>query len=109
MGKIVDFNQIREEKIPEGQYCDGCPYYEYIGTDYLLRDLKMKDKIKEFYLNKEDRWIKCPESSGCTSSCIKEGVPTCCVQRVRCNYMKYQDDHEDTLLWDKVKECGIND
>ncbi len=108
MGKIVNFKENKEAKIPEGMYCNGCPYHEYVGTDYLLRDLSMKDRLKEFTLEDDERFIVCPHSENCTANCISGGTPNCSVQRVRCKYMNYQDDTEDTLLWDKVKECGIN-
>ena len=108
MGTVVSFKENREAKIPKGPYCNGCPYHEHIGTDYLLRDLVMKDTIKGYKLDEGERFVLCPHKDNCTANCISGGVPNCRVQRVRCNYMNYQDDTEESLLWDKVKECGIN-
>ena len=72
---------ITSTNIPEGPYC-----YTSLGVEMTDRGPVIKIK-------------KCP---------YWEYVGP---QRARCNFLKVDDDDEDAcgLLWDQVKECGINE
>ena len=44
----------------------------------------------------------------CRHDCWKGENAKCKIHVVRCNYLNYTDDNEDSLLWDGCKECGIH-
>lgn len=108
MGEVVNLKEIKEEKIPKGRYCDNCPYYETIGINYLIRDLSIVTEELKSILSSKDQWKECPHSGNCTANCIRSGQPVCYEKRVRCDYLNYTDNNEDTLLHDGVKQCAIN-
>ena len=85
---------MKDEKlIPNGIYCYGCPYYKYIETIQLFKN------------NGEI----CPSRNECKEECGTTDSTSCTIKIIRCEYMDYTDYTEDTLLWDMVKECGVND
>lgn len=77
--------------IPQGDYCyngkKSCKWWQYIKT--VKRDRSNCEFSKTC---KEECWTK-PDNS--------------CKERIqRCEYLKYTDCHENSLLWDSCKECG---
>lgn len=88
-----------ENNIPKGIYCydenGTCPYYEEVGTLYFSNKPEKKELLCDIF-----------------SECTKDDPTTRCVcptKVIRCRYLDFTDFEEKTLLWDKVKECGIND
>jgi hypothetical protein len=80
--------------IPKGMYCHsngGCKWWKYIKTIKLHRD------------------INCEHKNTCKEECWTTPKNSCQVKVCRCEYMGYTDWNEESLLWDKVKECGIKD
>ena len=91
-----------KSKIPYGMYCygrggrsDKCPYWEYIETIIFYKDSK----------NNCDSYDKCEDNDKCGTSFRT----SCKVDVIKCNYLNLIDKDEKTLLWDQVKECGINE
>lgn len=73
-----------KKRIPKDTvYCGNCPHIRFLG---------MKD------LNRTN----CKYADTCDS----EGGCNCRIHIYRCNYMKFTDYEEETLLWDGCKECG---
>ncbi len=110
MASIVSMVEYKKSGIPYGSYCEGCSYYEYKGADYLLKSPEMIERVcKSLRSDENNRFIRCPYRTGCSlEDCICDGHPLCRVDRVTCRYLNLVDDNEDTLLYDKVKQCGIN-
>ena len=110
MAAIVSMVEYKTSAIPHGSCCDGCSYYEYKGADYLLKSPEMIKRVcKSLRTDKDNRFIRCPYRAGCSlEDCVCDGQPVCRVDRVACRYINYADDNEETLLFDKVKQCGIN-
>ena len=83
--------------IPKGIYCydeNGiCPYWKYLG-------------LNESYLNNGE---KCEFRDACEEECGTNDNNSCVSRIVRCEYLDYTDETENSLLWDQCKECGIND
>lgn len=77
MKKLV----IDKSLIPEGLYCDGCPYYHW-------------------------RPIVYPNEPGCPSMTAR-GIAFCDVLQTDDNGL-YKQGHRWCLLWDGCKECSIN-
>ena len=48
------------------------------------------------------------KTSGILHGSYCDGQPVCRVDRVACRYINLEDNNEDTLLFDKFKQCGIN-
>lgn len=103
--KKIKNNVEKEEKkklIPKGIYCDSngeqCPWLRYIGE----RKLHAHPPSVEYKL--------CPESDECEEHCWTIPITYCWQSQsvVRCEYMDFTDWDEETLLWDGVKECGVN-
>lgn len=94
----VEWREVIKDKskIPGGIYCYNnngtCPYYNYVRTDRLY----------------ENNGEKCPHRDKCDEECGTDSTNSCTVKVVECKYMRYVDECEDSLLWDMVKECGIN-
>ena len=91
-----------KNKIPYGAYCygrggreDKCPYWEFV-------------KVKKLYENPKDNcdiYDVCEDSDKCGTS-----LKTMCeVSVIKCNYLNLLDETEETLLWDQVKECNVNE
>lgn len=84
--------------IPKGAYCHGngakkypnCKWRKYIAT--IKRNKSNCEYSNE---SKEECWSK-PNNS-------------CYHVVYKCEYMKYIDWTQDSLLWDACKECGIKD
>lgn len=72
---------IDESLIPYGYYCNGCPYYHW-------RPLIYKDE------------------PGCQSMSGR-GMGFCDKLRTDDNGL-YKEGHHYSMLWDCIKECGIN-
>lgn len=80
--------------IPKGIYCHGD------GTKK-NPNCKWRKYIKTVKLNKAN----CPSSSTCKEECWTKPNNSCQERVYRCEYLKYTDYHEDSLLWDACKEC----
>lgn len=84
--------------IPKGSYCYGngtkkypnCKWRKYIGT------------IKRNKAN-------CEFAQECNKECWSTPNTSCSNIVYKCEYIKYIDWTQDTLLWDACKECGIKD
>lgn len=73
-----------KKKIPKDtHYCLDCPHKKFLG----FRDLNRKN---------------CKYAEVCDS----DGGCDCRIHIYRCNYLKFTDHEEETLLWDGCKECG---
>jgi hypothetical protein len=80
--------------IPNGFYCHGagtkknpyCKWRKYITT------INRNKNNCEF-----------------VNDCKTEDCATCCDIVYRCEYMKYTDFKQESLLWDACKECGVKD
>jgi hypothetical protein len=93
---------VDKNKIPYGAYCygrggrnDKCPYWEFVGVKKIYENSKENCEFYSICDNNE----KCGTSLG----------TTCEASVIRCNYLDLLDETEETLLWDQVKECGINE
>ena len=91
-----------KSKIPHGAYCygeggrdDKCPYWEYVTTIIFYKDSK----------NNCNSYDKCEDNDKCGTSFRT----SCKVDVIKCSYLNLIDKDEETLLWDQVKECGINE
>lgn len=84
--------------IPKGMYCHGdgskknpkCKWRKYITTI------------------KRDR-SNCKHSDFCDDVCWSDESNSCHDMVYRCEYMKYTDFTQESLLWDECKECDIKD
>lgn len=84
--------------IPRGMYCNNCPYWEYLDTINL-------------HANPPNAtFLKCEYHNECSSrdKCWTDDTTKCMKKVIRCHYLGITDYGEDSLLWDKVKECDIN-
>lgn len=90
----------KKKKIPKHTlYCDHCPFWQYIERTILCKDVKNPPY--------PGKWKEC-EYQDCEKGCWKTPQTSCSVRVVRCRYMKYTDEREESLLWDGCKECGIS-
>jgi len=98
-------------------YCGGCKWHKYIRTDYVCKP-EYKDNIiksikeaNEKY-NKEyiipDKTIDCKHTD-CKYECWTDGSNCCSHKVYKCEYLKYTDLEEYSLLWDGIKACGVGD
>lgn len=67
-----------------------CPWYKFIG-------IKKYDKTN------------CEFANTCKEECWSHPLTSCKDRIVRCEYLDYTDEKEDTLLWNRCKECGVNE
>ena len=84
--------------IPKGHYCYGirqnktkgkkCKWFKHIKT--IINDEKTCIYAKE-----------CLEEYGMCYHCPKFIY--------RCEYLKYTDTEQESLLWDSCKECGVKE
>lgn len=82
--------------IPKGMYCHGdgskkrpyCKWLRYLGT-------VKRDKSN------------CKYSKDCNEKCWSTSEASCDNHIYRCDYLKYTDFNQDSLLWDECKECGV--
>lgn len=78
--------------IPKGTpYCNNCKWHKYIKTIKYHRD------------------TYCPHAKECEEKCWTTFNTSCHVNVYRCEYLKYTDWNEDSLLWDGCKECGVSE
>lgn len=78
-------------------YCDGCKWWQHTETKKLHKNPPSKD------------FSKCVYADDCKYKCWTDSFNSCQMKIVRCNYLGCTDEYEDTLLWDKVKECGVSE
>ena len=84
--------------IPKGIYCHGngtkkypnCKWRKYCGT-------VKRDKTN------------CESADRCNEECWTKPNNSCYNIIYRCEYLKYTDFRQDSLLWDACKECDIKD
>ena len=71
-------------------YCGECPHHHYITT------IKFNETNCEYVENCKDKpcWTRAENS--CRSIVYK------------CDYLKYIDWKQESLLWDGCKECGVH-
>lgn len=84
--------------IPKGVYCHGN------GTDRHL-NCKWRKYITTIKINKDN----CEHADECSEKCWSKPSNSCYHLVYKCEYMKYIDWTQDSLLWDACKECGIKD
>lgn len=68
-------------------YCCDCRWWKYIGMNYK-------------YLG------ECDLKAECGDKCGKTPETMCQYPIIRCEYIGYTDRENESLLWDKCKECG---
>ena len=83
-------------KIPSGCYCDNCTYWKYISETKLNR-------------NQDYGFEHCKYSDECSEKCWTNSQNSCKNIVIYCEYLDLLDIEQDTLLWDKCKECGVKD
>jgi len=73
-------------------YCYDCKWWKF---------------IKVIELNRYN--INCPNND-CKDKdkCWTTPSTSCRVKVCRCEYLGYTDSNEDSLLWDRCKECGVS-
>lgn len=84
--------------IPKGMYCHGsgtkknsyCKWRKYIT-------IIKRDKSN------------CKHAKTCEDICWTRPDNSCRNVIYRCEYLKYTDFTQESLLWDACKECGIKD
>ena len=83
-------------RIPSGQYCANCPYWEYVA---------------EIKLHREQSYgfDTCEYADACDGKCWESNASSCKNIVVKCKYLDYLDTRQESLLWDKCKECGVKD
>lgn len=82
-------------------YCDNCKWFHHLDKTYLHRNPENAPFMKECF-------EKCEEADNCKAECWSGGRTNCTYDVYRCDYLGITDKHEDTLLWDGCKECGIS-
>ena len=90
---------IKHDKdlIPVGNYCGECPYWHRLGK-------------RKFHRNPPNiTFDECPVANECSQECWTNEFTSCCSHICYCEYMDYTDKYGDSLLWEAVKECGVND
>jgi len=84
--------------IPKGAYCHGKWTKKYPNC-------KWRKYITTIKMNKSN----CEYSNECKEECWSKPNNSCYHVVYKCEYMKYIDWTQDSLLWDACKECGIKD
>lgn len=99
--------RILNKYIPKGTYChiglhDCCPYYETrLATDKEL--LKIYDKSKIYF-------DKLGLDKKSAIAYMKNGKEKNLFMFVNvCKRIHYNEYCQESLLWDQVKECGLNE
>lgn len=101
---------------PDSIYCHGndfniCKWWHSLGLLIVHKDIKEAEKIAE-KLKAEGKSIygveKC-DSKRCKYECWSGGSTDCCFYPTRCDFLDKTDIHDDSLLWDMCKECGVNE
>ena len=84
--------------IPKGMYCHGngtkkCP------------NCKWRKQIATIKKDKSN----CEYANVCSEDCWTKPNNSCYHLVYKCEYMKYIDWTQESLLWDACKECGVKD
>ena len=75
-------------------------------TQYCYND-KVECKWRKYIKTiKYHRDTKCSYSDTCNEECWTKGNNSCQIKVYRCEFLNYTDWNEDSLIWDKCKECG---
>ena len=101
-----------EKDIPDGPYCHAgtlCPHWRDLGVIILHRDELAAKTIAELYPEKPSVGRACDLAGECEDECWSSTFTSCKMRRIRCEYLDYTDESEETLLWDKVKICEVNE
>lgn len=69
-------------------YCENCKWRHYITT--IKRDKN-----------------NCKYANECEEECWTKAENSCRDIVYRCDYLDYTDWHQESLLWDGCKECGV--
>ena len=110
----LSFAQVNENQIPKGIYCYAektCPYFDHRGIVIYHRKKKAADEIAIAFSegNQKACGKVCPDANTCKRDCWSEPGTNCKDIVVGCKYLGFIDNTQSTLLWDQVKECGVND
>lgn len=89
-------NNLDKNKIPYSLYCDKCPYWKMLGIVKLHRNPP------------NDNFQKC-DIVDCDNDCWSEPFYSCRYNVIKCEYLNYIDEKQESLLYEKCKECGINE
>ena len=84
--------------IPKGMYCHGNGTKKYPNC-------KWRKYITAIKKNKAN----CEYANKCSEECWSKPSNSCYNLVYKCEYMKYIDWTQDSLLWDACKECGVKD
>ena len=84
--------------IPRGIYCHGNGTKKYPNCKWR----------KHIATIKKDK-SNCEYAFVCNEECWSKPSNSCYNLVYKCEYMKYIDWTQDSLLWDACKECGVKD
>ena len=84
--------------IPRGVYCYGNGTKKYPSC-------KWRKHITSIKKNK----LNCEYANECTEECWSKPNNSCYSLVYKCEYMKYIDWKQESLLWDSCKECGAKE
>ena len=88
----------KKKWIPRGIYCHGNGTKKYPNC-------KWRKYITTIKRNKDN----CEHANECSEECWSKPSNSCYNLVYKCEYMKYIDWTQDSLLWDACKECGVKD
>lgn len=73
----------------ETMYCQDCRWWKFLGyNNHYLGDCKYRED--------------------CDDECGTSAETRCKSLIIRCEYMGYTDDQNESLLWDRCKECDTH-
>lgn len=84
--------RVMKKYIPKGIYC-----YDENGTCKWMKRIGYR-KIHR---------INCEFANECEEKCWESYDTQCQLFVYRCEYLKYTDFEEESLLWDFCKECNV--
>ena len=90
--------RVMKKYIPKNTvYCGNCKWRHFIKSVRYHRSPP-----------DENGWEQCEHAQSCKNDCWTDSYSSCYGEIWRCDYLKFTDTQQDSLLWDGCKECGVH-